>query len=188
MKTKELWKPVEGYEALYKVSSNGRIRSLPRLVKCRGGKLRRSFPRILKPVKNCYGYMVVTLNKNGAGAQFRVHRLVAKAFVPNPENKPQINHKDTNKQNNQCSNLEWVTQSENAIHALESGISTRGDRNGRCKIPTREMPKIKERIRNGETQRSLAKEYGVSTVIIGKIWRGTRKEYPEFLEGAVHDK
>ena len=100
---KEYWKPVIGYEGLYEVSNWGRVKSLERynLSNC----LRKG--RILKQKQCKDGYKSVTLYKDGKRKIIFVHRLVAQAFIPNPNNYPYVNHKDENKQNNIVTNLEW---------------------------------------------------------------------------------
>jgi hypothetical protein len=109
----EIWKDIPGFENLYQVSSLGRVKSLPK-------HTNNQFSNkeiILKPVKsNNY------LNVNLKGKIIGIHRLVAITFIPNEENKPQINHKDGNKQNNIISNLEWCTASENILHAYKTGL------------------------------------------------------------------
>lgn len=91
-----LWKTIEGYVGLYEVSSTGLIRS-------------EKTQKLNKPHINHKGYYKVTLSNCGTKKNFRIHRLVAIAFIPNPENKPEVNHKDLNKLNNNVENLEWVT-------------------------------------------------------------------------------
>ena len=99
----EVWKDVVGYEGLYKVSDRGNIYSVERT-----GTNNRKFGGItLKPSYDKDGYLKVVLHKNGIRGYDYAHRLVAKAFIPNPENKPQINHKDEVKDNNNVGNLEW---------------------------------------------------------------------------------
>lgn len=101
----ELWREIEGFNGRYQISSWGRVRNV------RTGC-------ILKPYKNERGYLKVYLNKgNGKKAKPRINRLVAQAFIPNPYNLPQVNHKDGNKENNSYTNLEWVTNQQNATHA-----------------------------------------------------------------------
>jgi hypothetical protein len=78
--------------------------------------------RLLKQTKSTKGYIKVSLNKNKYKREFCLHRLVAMTFLPNPENKPQVNHIDGNKENNSLSNLEWVTGSENIKHAVKTGL------------------------------------------------------------------
>ena len=99
---KEYWKPVVGYEGLYMVSNWGRVKSI------KFGK-----ERILKPVTNSSGYLLVGLYKNNIEKKYSVHRLVAEAFIPNPYNLPQVNHRDENKLNNNVDNLEWCTNEYN---------------------------------------------------------------------------
>ena len=101
----EIWKDIPGYEGLYKVSNLGRIKSLG------NGKTRKE--NILRLTKDKYGYLYITLSENGKLKKFKVHRLVAMAFIPNPNNYTQINHKDENRSNNRVENLEWCTQKYN---------------------------------------------------------------------------
>ena len=118
----EIWKPIEGYEEFYEVSNLGRIKCLERYVPIPNPKFGtvgyRTYPERIKPcVINKQGYRQVTLSKNAKSHTLRVHRLVALAFIPNPLNKPYINHIDGNKTNNCVDNLEWCTASENNWHA-----------------------------------------------------------------------
>lgn len=108
----EIWKPIKGYEGLYEVSNLGRVRSLDRCVVYANGQVHIHRGKILRPgISN--GYMQVHLCKCGDMKQPLVHRLVADAFIPNPENLPQVNHKDENPSNNEVSNLEWCTSEYN---------------------------------------------------------------------------
>lgn len=107
----EIWKSVNGFEGLYMVSNLGRIKSLPRNGTRKNGS-------ILKPAIRG-NYLFVRLTGNRLDKKCSVHRLVAEAFIPNPSNKPLVNHKDGNKLNNNANNLEWCTQSENMIHARD---------------------------------------------------------------------
>lgn len=105
---KEIWKDIEGYEGHYQISNLGRIKSLKRL----GNDGRRLPEKILK-TGNSHGYRSIVLRKDGKSCIYSVHRLVGKAFIPNPENKPCINHKDENRANNNVENLEWCTYKYN---------------------------------------------------------------------------
>jgi len=112
--TNEIYIPIKGYENLYEVSNLGNVRSLPRL-KGRAG-------RVLKQeriVKSATTYKRVSLCKEGKVKRFAVHRLVASAFLPNLENKPEVNHIDFNGSNNNLTNLEWCTRKENMEHSAK---------------------------------------------------------------------
>ena len=109
---KEVWKPIEGYEGIYDVSNLGRIRAYPR-VGSQTSKI-----RLMTLATDKDGYKRVSLSNNSKKRRFSVHRLVAKAFIPNPEGKPQVNHKNGRKDQNNIENLEWVTQSENTKHSF----------------------------------------------------------------------
>jgi len=105
----EEWRDIEGYEGYYQVSNLGRVRSVDRFDD-RGFHQRSC---ILKSTDNGKGYRTVGLTKKAKGKRVRVHRLVAHAFIPNPDNKPYVNHKDETRDNNNVDNLEWVTHKEN---------------------------------------------------------------------------
>lgn len=118
----EIWKEVEEYEGLYEVSNFGRVKSLARFAKHSVKGKRKVNETILKNVKDKNGYQLVNLHRNGKMKTVKVHRLVALAFIPNPKNKPQVNHKDGVKSNNFWWNLEWATLSENRQHAYDTGL------------------------------------------------------------------
>ena len=107
--TEEIWRPIVGYEGLYEVSNTGRVRSLDRYVKCDYEKYRLHKGKVLSPGKDKDGYLSVVLSCNGKHKKIAVHRLVAQAFIPNPDDLPIINHKDEDKTNNRVDNLEWCT-------------------------------------------------------------------------------
>ena len=119
----EIWKDVVGYEGLYQVSNLGRVRSLDHMRRCKNHEYMQK-GRILKNgFDRGKAYFRICLSKNGIVEYFTIHRLVAQTFIPNPENKPQVNHKDGNKLNNNVNNLEWATVSENIQHAYNTGLS-----------------------------------------------------------------
>ena len=113
----EIWKDIEGYEGIYQINTKGDIKSLPRKG-AHGG--------IIKPTEDKDGYLCVGLNKNAKRKTFKVHRLVAMTFIPNPNDFPEVNHKDENKANNYVENLEWCH------HDYNSQYGTRGERIGRA--------------------------------------------------------
>lgn len=112
----EIWKDIEGYEGLYQVSNLGRVKSLARTCKSKGNGIRDVTERIRKTTINNCGYVMVSLHKDKKIKNCAMHRLVANAFIDNPNNLPQINHKDGDKTNNQSDNLEWITSSDNNKH------------------------------------------------------------------------
>lgn len=122
----EIWKDIEGYEGLYQVSNLGRVRSLDRnvlITRLDGSKHNHEYKGVLKNQRvHRDKYLITSLCKNGTFKSCKVHRLVAQTFIPNPENKPQVNHIDGNKQNNCVDNLEWVNASENNNHAFKLGL------------------------------------------------------------------
>ncbi len=108
----ELWKDIEGYEGLYQISNMGRVKSLAR--PCKGFGFKFTVDRILSQKCNSNGYKEILLSKEGKHKTVSVHRLVAIAFLPNPDKLPMVNHKDENKSNNCIDNLEWCTAKYNA--------------------------------------------------------------------------
>lgn len=116
----EIWKEIEGYEGVYEVSNYGRVRSL-----------KRKAPHILKPtVSNSLGHLKVNLFKSGMKKAAFVHRLVAKAFIPNPENKPTVDHIDKNTSNNCVENLRWADQVDQNSNKKRDGKWSE-----ECRIP-----------------------------------------------------
>lgn len=115
----EIWVDIKGYEGFYQVSNQGRVKSLERRVKNNNNdEMRTIKERILKIHIDKKGYYRVDLCKNGNKKQYLVHRLVAIAFIPNPDNLPQIDHIDTNRLNNVWTNLKWCTNKENSNNEL----------------------------------------------------------------------
>lgn len=127
MTREEIWKDVVGFEGYYQVSNLGRVRSVDRIVKGSFGSLQNKRSVILSSAINTAGYYSVALTRNANSKSYRVHRLVAEAFLPNPNNLPIINHKDENKLNNSVENLEWCTYSYNAKYngCMTKRITTR---------------------------------------------------------------
>lgn len=108
----EVWKDIKGFEGLYQISNKGRFKSLAR--PCKGYGYKFAVDRIRKPTVLLNGYLEAQLHKDGKTTVKMLHRLVAEAFIPNPDNLPQVNHKDEDIQNNCVENLEWCTAKYNA--------------------------------------------------------------------------
>lgn len=162
----EEWRWVPGYEGLYMVSSLGNVMSQ------RSGK--GSSPMsILKPSIGNSGYLQVVLRGNGKSKNVMIHRMVAVAFIPNYDHKEQVNHIDGDKTNNCVQNLEWVSRSENMLHAYrELGFDVSGRRKTAKKL-TREQ--ILDIYHSSETGRALASKYNISDTMVyaiknGKSW------------------
>lgn len=128
----ERWKPVVGYEDTYSVSDMGRVR--------RESETTNTFcGRILLSCKGRRDYKIVFLSKNGISKRRSIHRLVAEAFIPNPERKEQVNHINGIANDNRAENLEWVTAQENVSHQVNVlGTNSRGDENGQSKLSNKQ--------------------------------------------------
>jgi len=132
-----IWLPVKGYENRYKISNTGIIiRIVGRMCKK---------DRELTPYLNDNGYYMIQLHDGVAGKKTRLHRLIAEHFIPNPDNKPYINHINGNKSDNAIPNLEWCTKKENADHATETGLhDIRGSKHFAAKFTEQEIIEIRK--------------------------------------------
>ena len=124
----EEWRDIEGYEGLFQISNEGRVKSLKRKItinRCNGAYIRTIEEKIIKPYKNGKGRLQVQLCKNGIREFPLLHRLVANAFVPNPNNYDVVHHIDHNPQNNKVENLMWMTKEEHdKLHRIEQAAKT----------------------------------------------------------------
>lgn len=156
----EIWRPID-YCADYHISTFGRIKSF------KNGKI-----RIMKPFLQG-DYLYIDLCKCGVQKTFLVHVLVAKAFIPNPEGKPEVNHKDGDKFNCRVSNLEWATHSENIKHAFNTGLeeAKRGEDNWQATMTNEQARYVRENP-DGLTGKELAEKFGVTPTVISEIQRG----------------
>ena len=161
----ELWKDIKGYEGLYKVSNLGEIKAI--------NKFYRHTEKILKQATRKDGYKQIGLFKNGKGKNFYVHRLVAQAFIPNPNNLPQVNHKDENKTNNCIDNLEWCTIKYN------NNYGTLIERQRKAKNRVKGVIQLKldgSYINKFYSISEASRETGVTRTSIGECCRGERKQ------------
>ena len=168
----EIWKDIKGYEGLYQVSNMGRIKSLG------NNKTRKEKILSLKPSNN--GYIKVYLCKNGKQKPFSVHRLVAQAFLPNPDNLPEVNHIDENKENNHVKNLEWCDRKYNMTY---------GTRNERASA-SRKGKKHKKHKKHKRKKQILCVETGeifdTSQDVINTMFNG--KGYPSYIRANSRGK
>lgn len=160
-----IWKPIPGYPS-YLVSNKGAIFS----------RHKRKLGLLRQHIGN-HGYRQVTLYPGKSGRL--VHRLVAEAFVPNPENKPEVNHEDGCKTNNVATNLTWATEQENTDHGIRTGlIAVRGTDNAMAKLNPQKVREIRAKyVPRRYTVYDLASEYGVSTATISLILKRLRWGY-----------
>ena len=161
----EEWENVVGFEDYFMVSNYGHVWS-------------KRTNKFLIPVKNKAGYLTIPTKiggRQGKAYCLRVHRMVAEAFISNPDEKPFINHIDCDKTNNHVSNLEWCTNEENEYHAYTNGLLSlgrkiKGSEVGTSKLTEEQIKEIRERKQQEKiTQKELAKEYGVSRATIKDI-------------------
>lgn len=158
----EQWKPVIGHEGLYEVSGLGRVR-------------RKGSGKVMNLTPDKKGYRRVTLCKEGKHSKRLVHRLVAEAFVPNPDNLPQVNHRKAIKRGgtNAASNLEWATHKGNMDHAATNGLMASGEGHHRAKLNRKLVEEIRSRYGSGRVyQRELAGEFAVAQATIWRALRG----------------
>lgn len=172
----EIWKDIEGYEGLYQVSNLGRVKSMG------NGNSNRSKEIIMKQTKNMKGYPMIILCKEGVCKGFSVHRLVATAFLPNPDNLPQINHKDEDKTNNMVwvnedgsidynkSNLEFCTPKYNVNYGTRTEKVVKA-----LSIPVLQFTKSGEFIRKWDSIIQVERELGISNSNISMCCKGKRK-------------
>lgn len=173
----EIWKDIDGYDGLYRISNEGRILSM----KFGPQKLKNTSPKIMKQSISSSGYLHVQLYKNGKSSTKLIHILVANAFIPNLLNKPEVNHIDGNKKNNSANNLEWVTKSENAQHAIKNGLKPKPLMSGKCgslspvSKPVLQCDDFGNIIKVWDCAGDAAKFYGCRTNSIYRCISGTRK-------------
>ena len=161
----EIWCPIKGYESLYEVSDKGRVRSL------KFGK-----ERILKQGRNNSGYLQVCLCKNGETKRCLVHRLVAQAFIHNPDNLPEVNHKDEDKENNSVQNLEWCDRKYNVNYG--TGIQRISEKKSK---PVLQYTKSGEFVKEWKSMNDVQRNLGYSKGNISSCCTGRLKSAYNFI-------
>lgn len=175
----EIWVDVKGFESYYQVSSFGRVKSLKRIIIKNNGVIYPVKERIIKLAKDKDGYLICSLVKNQVSITYRVNRIVAISFIENPCNKKEVNHINGSKDDNSVKNLEWVSRSENMLHAYKTGLAKAsekqkkavrktgllsvGENHGNCKLKDAEIDEIRRlRKENGLPLKQIADMFSVS--------------------------
>jgi hypothetical protein len=161
LSSKYMWKDVVGFEGMYKVSDRGELFSI-------------SKNRLIPKRLDRYGYVKYELSKEGKKFYRTGHKLVALAFIPNPENLPSINHMNLDKADNRLDNLEWCSNKQNTNHAiLKRGewMSCKGEKNVSSKLTYEDVKEIRS-LKGTMLQKELAKKFGVTPSQISNIMKG----------------
>ena len=172
----EIWNTIQEYENLYEVSNKGNVRGL-------------KYNKLLKLRQdNREPYYIVRLCKKSKESVKRVHRLVAIAFIDNPDKLPVVNHKDGNKLNNSVENLEWCSYSDNTKHAIELGLIKfkQGEDSHKSKLTNKEVLNILSRIDLKEKLKDIALDYNVDASVISKIKTSARWRHIEYDRENIH--
>ena len=165
MTEEEIWCPIKGFEGLYEVSDQGMVRSL------KSGK-----ERILKPQRNTCGYLRVNLYKNGEMKNYRIHRLVAQTFIPDPNNLPEVNHKDEDKTNNKVSNLEFCDKKYNINYGTRNHLVSM-----KLSKPVLQYTKSGEFVKEWKSMNDVQRNLGYYSQNISQCCTGKRKSANGFV-------
>ena len=171
----DIWKPVKGYEGFYEVSSTGKVKSIPRTIMRKDGKpYRVKKERLMKLYVDEDGYHRVELQNAGSAFKTFAHRLVAQSFIPNPKNKPQVNHINGIKDDNRVENLEWVTLQENRDHAVANGLvaDQRGMKNPANTLNEKQVLKIVKLKKEGFQPAEIARKIDIPHSNVRNVYYG----------------
>ena len=166
----EIWKDVVGYEGLYQVSDKGRVKSLW------FGK-----EKILKPVKDGRGYLLVNFYKNGDMKMCKIHRLVALTFLTNPQNLPEINHRDEDKTNNKVENLEWCDRKYNCNFGSRNQRIAEKHTNGKDSKPVLQYTLDGKFVKEWKSTRDVQRNLGYFQTCISACCLGKQKSAYKFV-------
>lgn len=163
----ERWKDIDGYDGIYKISDFGRVKSF-------FADINKKYGKLLKPRPDADGYGIIELYKNKKSRPFKIHRLVAQYFLPNPENKPEVNHIGKNslgvidKTYNEFYNIEWATRRENEDHKNLNGLGKQGEKHHNVKLTEEDVYYIRASI---ESSVHLATMFNLSAGYVNEIKR-----------------
>ena len=164
----ETWKPIPDFEGWYEISDYGQVRRIRKGPHTQIGRVNRLFLK-----RN--GYLQAALCKDNQTSHLLVHRLVARMFIPNPHNKPTVNHKDGDKQNNYFENLEWATKSEQQQHAYDTGLRDQiGSNNAQAKLTEADVLELRRLRALGWKYSTLGEKFGIHARAAGLIGRRKR--------------
>lgn len=166
----EKWQDVKGYEGFYKVSNFGSVKSLERVVSCKGGKTKINKEKILKGIKFNTGYICVNLSKYGKITTRSIHSLVAEAFLGNkPKSFYHVMHLDGNKENNHVSNLRYGSPSCNAAFMIDDGTVSRGTKRHNAKLNEKAVVEIRQLVKNGTPYDLIQQQFGICKTTISAV-------------------
>ena len=169
-----IWKEIPRFKGRYEASNTGLIRTIEHIASRTDGKRYTAAQRVLKPAINHSGYYRFAVKDDGKLRSFYVARIIAETFIPNPENKQEVNHINGIKTDNNVGNLEWVSRNENVLHSFRTGLQKpkRGELNGMAKLTLEQVRYIREQKRIGGRywgRERIAKELGVSSAHVKDI-------------------
>lgn len=168
----EIWKKIKKFKGDYEISNQGRIRSTDRKIERSNGWIYTRKGKILTPSKKGGGYFKGAVCIDKKMVSYKIHRLVAETFIPNPENKPEVNHIDGNKTNNNVYNLEWCTRKENIRHCIDNKLQTPffGEQVGNSILKESDVLYIRKNFKpRVYTRKKLADKFGVSEATIKDV-------------------